>query len=135
LRRRKIRTKRLELGAAVAAAFCLGGCGGSGARDTAPPPTLPRTLASALATRSDAIADALAGRDTCHAAQLADELQHETIAAINERRVPPLLQESLSATVNDLVARVNCVPPPQPPTKEKDEHGKHKGKKKHKEGD
>ncbi len=137
MHRRKIRTKPLELGAAVAAAFCLGGCGGDGTERAAPPPTLPHGLATALAARSDAVAAALAASDPCRASALAKELQDETIAAINGGRVTPALQEPLSATVNDLVARVKCIPPPSPPVEEQEHgRGKHKGHgKKHKEGD
>jgi hypothetical protein len=47
-------TKTLGLGAAGTAALCLGGCGSGPAEHAAPPPTLPRTLATALAARSDA---------------------------------------------------------------------------------
>jgi hypothetical protein len=129
-------TRALGLGAAGTAALCLGGCGSGPAEHASPPPTLPRTLATALAARSDAVADALAAGDSCGAATLATQLQQETIAAINSGRVSGALQEPLSAGVNDLVARVKCVPPPQPQQDEKG-RGKHKDhdKKKHKEGD
>jgi hypothetical protein len=123
------------LGAAVAGALCLTGCGSGGGGNATPPPTLPRTLATALAARSEAVADALAAGDSCRASTLAAELQRETIAAINSGRVVGALQEPLSASVNDLVGRVKCVPPPQPPAKEHG-HGKHKDHgKKDKEGD
>jgi hypothetical protein len=133
LRRRKIRTRRLELGAAAAAALCLSACGG--AKDKAPPPpAFPRSLATALAARSDAVAEALTAGNSCGALALAQQLQRQTIAAINERRVPPGLQEQLSGAVNELVARVTCIPPAtQPEEKEGHEqprgHGKKHGKK------
>lgn len=125
----------LGLGASGAAALCLGGCGSSHVEHAAPP-KLPRPLATSLAASSDAVADALAAGDSCRAANLATQLQQETIAAINSRRVSSALQEPLLAGVNDLVARVKCVPPPQPQQDEKG-RGKDKGhdKKKHKEGD
>jgi hypothetical protein len=124
------------LGASGAAALCLGGCGDSPAEHAARPPTFPRPLGISLAASSDAVADALAAGDSCRAATLATRLQQETIAAINSGRVAATLQEPLSTGVNDLVARVKCVPPPQQQQDEKD-RGKHKGhdKKKHKEGD
>ena len=126
--RRKIRTRPRELGAAATAALCLSGCGG--AKSSAPPPTLPRSLATALAARSDAVAAALAAGNSCRAQALAQQLQQQTIAAINDGRVGPRLQEQLSGAVNDLVARVTCAPPPP---EEKDGHGKHKDHgKKHK---
>ena len=125
----------LGLGASGAAALSLGGCGSSRVEQAAPP-KLPRPLATSLAARSDAVADALAAGDSCRAAALATELQQETIAAINSGRVSGALLEPLSAGVNDLAARVKCVPPPQPEQDEKG-RGKHKGhdKNKHKEGD
>jgi hypothetical protein len=136
LRRRKTRTKALELGAAVAAALCLNACGSEGGKGAEPPPTLPRAVASSLAARSDAVADALAAGDSCGAATLATQLQQETIAAINSGRVSGALLEPLSAGVNDLVTRVKCVPPPEPQQDQKG-RGEHKGhdKKKPKEGD
>jgi outer membrane murein-binding lipoprotein Lpp len=133
LRRRKTRTRQLELGAAALAALCLSGCGGD-AKRTSPPPTLPRALASSLAARSDAVADALAAGDSCRALTLAQQLRGDTIAAITAGRVDARLQEELTSAVNDLAERVECVPPPTQPQDE-GENGKHKGKghkKKHK---
>jgi hypothetical protein len=135
LRRRKTRTKPLEVGAAVAVALCLSGCG-STKRAASHPPTFPRSLGTALGARSDAVATALAAGDSCRALTLARLLQRETIAAINRGRVPGPFQESLAGTVNDLTARITCVPPSPPPAKK--ERGHHKGErheKKHKDGD
>jgi hypothetical protein len=126
------RTRRLELGAAFAAALCLSACGGA-KQAAPPPPTFSHSLASSLATQSDAVADALAAGDTCRALGLAQRLQQSTIAAINGGRVAAGLQEQLSGAVNELVARVQCVPPAPPAKKEHGEHGK-KHDKKH-EGD
>jgi sugar/nucleoside kinase (ribokinase family) len=137
LRRRKTRTRPLELGAAVAVALCLSGCGG--AKRAAPhPPTLPRSLAAALAGQSDAVADALGAGDSCRALTLARQLQRETIAAINRGRVSGSLQEDLTGAVNDLAARVTCVPPPPPaPAQVEKGHGhrKHEKHGKKNEGD
>jgi hypothetical protein len=131
LRRRKTRTRRLELGAAAAAALCLSACGGA-KQSAPPPPTLSRLLASSLATRSDAVAHALAAGDSCRALALAHQLQQRTIAAINDGRVAAGLQEQLSSAVNALVARVTCVAP----APAEHEHGKRKGHgKKHDKGD
>jgi outer membrane murein-binding lipoprotein Lpp len=124
LRRRKTRTRPLELGAAALAALYLSGCGGE-AKRASPPPTLPRTLASSLAARSDAVADALAAGDSCRALTLARQLRAETIAAVNARRVDARLHEELTAAVNDLAERVRCVPPPPP--EDENERGKGKG--------
>jgi hypothetical protein len=135
LRRRKTRTRRLELGAAVAAALCLTACGG--ARQSAPPPpAFSHSLGTALAAESDGVAAALASGDSCRASTLARQLQQRTIAAINEGRVAAGLQEQLSSAVNALVARVRCVPPPAPAPAEKEHgHGKHKDHHKKHEGD
>jgi len=135
LPRRKIRTRRLEL-CAAAAALCLSGCGGA-KQSTPPPPTLPHSLATTLAAQSDAVADALAAGNSCRALALAQRLQRQTVAAINNGRVSGRLQEQLSGAVNDLVVRVSCVPPAAAPQRQ-DKHGhdkpKHHGKK-HGKGD
>ena len=120
--------------AACAAALCLSGCGGGGERRAAPPPTLPRAVARSLAARTDAVAAALAARDSCRAASLARQLQQQTIASINRGAVAPALQEPLSGAVNDLVARVACVPPPAAAQPKERGHGKHKGHDKQDEG-
>jgi hypothetical protein len=129
LQRRKTRTRRLELGAALAAALCLSACGGAKQSAPPPPPTFGRSLASSLAAESDALAAALAAGNSCRALALGRRLQQRTIAAINDGKVAAGLQEQLSAAVNELVARVRCVPPvvrtaPPPTTRD---HGRHKG--------
>jgi len=129
-------TKPLELGAAVAVALSLSGCGGAKPAAAPHPPTLPRPLATALAERSDAVADALAAGDSCRALTLARQLQRKTIAAINQRRVGGPFQENLAGAVNDLAARVTCVPPSPPPAKKEHGHKKHeKHGNKHKDGE
>jgi hypothetical protein len=87
-----------------------------------------------LAARTEAVAQATAAGDSCKAASLAQDLQKEAIGAINEGRIAVVLQEPLLGAVNDLTARIECVPAPP---KAQHDHGKHKGKhgKKHKEGD
>jgi hypothetical protein len=126
LQRRKTRTKRPELGAALAVAFWLAGCGSGSEHRVVPQPKLPAPVASALASRSDEVAQALAGGDQCRALSLAQQLQQETIAAINARRIPGAFQEQLGSTVGDLLSRIQCVPAVKPPDKQKG-----KGKKKH----
>jgi lysozyme family protein len=134
LQRRKIRTRRRDLGAALAAALCLAGCGSGAERHAAPQPRLQRQLAAALAERSDGVAQALAAGRSCEALRLAEELQRQMIAAINAGRVPAPLQEPLQDRVNDLARRIQCTATPPPA----DEHGKGKGegkgKKKHGKG-
>ena len=132
MQRRKTRTKRPELGAGLAVALCLAGCGSGSEHRVAPQPKLPAPVASALASRSDEVAQALAGGDQCRALGLAQQLQQETIAAINAGRVPGAFQEQLGSTVGDLLSRIQCVPAVKPP-----DGGKHKGKgkKKHEKDD
>jgi hypothetical protein len=129
LQRRKTRTKRPELGAALAVAFCLAGCGSGSEHRVAPQPKLPAPIAAALASRSDEVAQALAGGDQCRALSLAQQLQQETISAINAGRVPGAFQEQLGSTVGDLLSRIQCVPAAKPR-----DRGKHKGKRKKDEG-
>jgi hypothetical protein len=96
---------------ALVCAAVLAGCGGEG-EETAPGPTLPRGLASDLADRSDAIADAFATGDVCGAAGQADDLLAAVLAAIEEGRVPAEFQESLTGTANKLVNEINCTEEP-----------------------
>jgi hypothetical protein len=124
LQRRKTRTKRPELIAALAVAVGLTGCGSGSKPRAAPQPKLPRAVAASLAARSDEVAQALDGGDSCRALDVALRLQRETVAAINSRRVPTRFQEPLTSGVNDLVARIVCIPVEQP-----HERGKHKGEK------
>jgi hypothetical protein len=138
LQRRKTRTRKRDLGAALAAALLLAGCGSGAEQDVAPQPTLQRRLAQTLAEQSDSVARALAAGDDCAAAELARQLQQQTIAAINAGRVPGPFLEPLQDRVNDLATRIRCVPAPpvEEPGKDKG-HGKGKKEKKkhHKGGD
>jgi hypothetical protein len=102
LQRRKTRTRRPELIAALAAAVCLAGCGSGPTPRAAPPPKLPAGVATSLAARSDEVAQALAEGNACRAS-------------------------SLASAANDLVSRIRCIPPAQP-----HERGKHKGREKKK---
>ena len=106
---------------ALACAAVLGGCGGNG--EESAPPTLPRGLASDLASRSDAIADAYAAGDICGAARQADDLLGAVNAAIQEGRVPTEFREPLTATANELANEINCPeeePTPPPPDEDSD---------------
>ena len=128
MQRGQTRTRRPELGAALAAALSLAGCGIGSAERAAPLPKLPPPVAAALASRSDEVAQTLAAGDSCRALALAQQLQQETVAAINAGRVPAPFQEQLGSTVGDLASRIRCVPAVKP-----HDGGKHKGndKKKH----
>jgi hypothetical protein len=113
----------------VAAVLCLAGCGSGSEQRAAPQPKLSPPVAAALASRSDEVAQALDSGDSCRGLSLAQQLQQETVAAINSGRVPGAFQEQLGSTVGDLVSRIQCVPAAAP-----HDNGKHKGKNKH-EGD
>ena len=105
---------------ALVCAAILTGCGGAG-EESAPTPSLPRGLASELASESDAIADAYDAGDVCGAAGQADELLDAVLAAIESGRVPPEFQESLTATANKLVNEINCPDPAAPPPEEEED--------------
>jgi len=129
---RRIRTSPLRRGLVLAGlALAAGACGsGGGEQQEAPPsPALAAPVAERLAGKSDEIATALDAGDVCTAAVRADELQEETVSAINAGEVPPAFQESLSARVNELVNEVNC-PPPVEEEDDDEGRGKKKGKKK-----
>jgi hypothetical protein len=61
---------------------------------------------------------------------LAQQLQRETVSAINNRRIPGAFQEQLGSAVGDLVSRISCVP-----AENTHEQGHRKGKGKHKQGE
>jgi hypothetical protein len=114
---------------AIAAVVVLAGCGESGKRSAPRPTGIPTQLASNLAARSDAVAERLAANDGCGALAAAKQLQQQTIAAVNARRIPARFQEPLLGAANDLVLRIHCAPPPTPAAgADDDEHGKEKGK-------
>jgi hypothetical protein len=106
------RKRKRELGAAFTVALCLGGCGSGAEHRAPPPPLLPQAMAAGLAQTSDAVAAALDGGDPCGALTIAQDLQRQTIGAINTGRVPGPLEEPLQNAVNDLAGRIQCVPPP-----------------------
>jgi hypothetical protein len=103
----------------VAAVGCGGDDGGGAGAQAAP--QLPAALAADLATRSDAVAERLDANDPCAARAEAEVLQEETIAAVNDGRVPARYQEELTGAVNSLVASIECplqVEPPPPTVSE-----------------
>jgi hypothetical protein len=124
-------------GAVVAiAATAAPACGGHDhAQRSTRAPKLPHAVAVQLAAVSDDVARKLDAGDECAALAAARRLQQQTIKAIDSGRVPGRFQETLQATATDLVARIRCVPPPQPtpaaPSKDKPKNG-HKGHGKHK---
>ena len=91
-------------------ALLLAGCG-QAEREQTPQPKLPRALATELAARSDRVAARLAADDPCSARADAEALQHQVIAAVNERRVPARYLEELTSAVNALVDSIVCVFP------------------------
>ena len=127
MQRRKTRTRRPDLIAALAAAVSLAGCGSGPIPRAAPPPKLPAPVAASLAARSDEVAQALGVGDACQAAGLAQQLQRETLSSINAGRVPGPFQEQLASAATDLVSRIKCIPAAAP-----QDNGKHKGRDKNK---
>jgi hypothetical protein len=106
----------------------LAACGGTH-RATPVQPHLSSTLAQPWRAQADAVATALAAGDGCLALQRANALRNSVIAAVQERTLPPRFQEPLVGAVNELAARIHCVPPAPPPPpahgKGHDDHGKH----------
>jgi hypothetical protein len=127
VQRRTTRSRRPELGAVLATALTLAGCGSGSEERAARQPKLSQPVAAALAALSDDVAQTLAAGDSCRALTVARQLQQETVAAINAGRVPAPFQEQLGSTVGDLVSRIRCVPAVNP-----HDSGKHKGKDKKK---
>jgi hypothetical protein len=126
----------------VLAVLALAGCGGTHEQAAPPkPPHLPRALARSWAAQADAVAQSLAAGDGCGAQQRANQLRDEVVQAVNGHRIPARLQETLTAAVNDLPARITCnpappTPQPQPPPPHDHGHGKDHGKHKdHGKGD
>jgi hypothetical protein len=117
--------------AALLATAALAACGGH-ARLAAPPPKLPRALATELANRSSVLAQQLAAGKACAAHATARALTAQTIAAINGGGgVPQLLQEPLLTAVQDLearVTRIKCVPAAPRPAPPQPNEEKHKGR-------
>jgi hypothetical protein len=107
--------------AALTLAIALAGCGGSSNQTAQSQPELPRAIADDLASKSDAVGDALDAGDTCKAAELADRLKHAVEAALSGGQVPPAFRAELQRNATDLQNEVNCT----------EEHGdEEKGKKK-----
>lgn len=99
-------------------ASLLAGCGGGARRAQRPPaPRLPHALAQAWSREASSVAAALAADDGCAAAARAGRLRTEVIAAVNAGRVPRPLLEPLTSAVNQLPARITCVPKPAKPAK------------------
>jgi len=109
---------------AVFSAVLVAGCGSSAPkRTTKPPPRIPANLAQQLAADADAVANA----SGCGARNPAVKLQTDVINSVG--RIPQRYREQLMSAANDVVSRIpECLPPKQ-------DHGKHKGRKKHKKHD
>jgi hypothetical protein len=107
---------------AVGVALALAGCGGSSNQTVQRQAELPQALASDLADRSDAVADALDAGDECKAAHLADELKNAVEAALASGDVPTEFEAELERNATDLQNDVNC------PEKKDEEHGKEDNK-------
>ena len=75
---------------------------------------LSRDLAERLAVRSESVASEVEAGNPCEARADAEQLQAETIAAVNDGGVPGELQEDLLGSVNALLAAIACDPPVAP---------------------
>lgn len=143
-----LRVRLLSALAGSALALAVAGCGehGPAQQSAKGGATLPHALAQQLAAESDEVARRLAAGDGCAARSLATRLRKQTIHAIDAGRVPASLQRLLRSTTSDLTSRIRCVirtpstprarpAPPSPAKHGHEDHGKHKGKEKHKAGD
>jgi len=120
-------TRGALLGLAVLA---LAGCGGAAAPPrVATPPRLPRALAHAWASESNAIAQSLAAHDGCTALDHANALRSDVDQAAGE--IPARLQAVLRPVVDALPGRITCNPAPPPghekPPKHDHGHGNGQG--------
>ena len=113
----------------LAAVIAAAGCGGGKPAATtaaAPAPRIPGAVASELRQRAESIASALAAGDSCAADTQARQLVASVTAAVNRRQIPPALLEPLTASANDLAARIRCTQPkarPQPHARPRHEPG------------
>jgi hypothetical protein len=65
-------------------------------------------VAEDLASKSDAIAEAVDAGDQCKAAQLADELKNAVEAAVSGGQVPSAFRGELVRNATELQNEVNC---------------------------
>jgi hypothetical protein len=113
----------------------LAACGGDGGeqqveQSTVTGPTIDRTIADGLATRSDKVASLLDSGDACGAREEAALLRADLTQAINDRAIPDLYLEDLSGLVNEIEAGIPACeeePPPPPPDEEKEKKDKGDG--------
>jgi hypothetical protein len=117
----------------TAAVLAASACG-SQSRVSASTPRLPRSVATALAARSDGLAAALARGDGCAAKVQVHGLERQVRSAVASGLVPVAYRAPLSAAVTRLARRVpGCVPAPPPPSVvEKPKPSKHEHDHKHK---
>ena len=82
------------------------GCGASDEQDRRV--GLPPDLARELVAESERLVENLSEDDGCAAAEVARNLQQQTIRAINARRVPAEFQEQLQGSINELAESIRC---------------------------
>jgi hypothetical protein len=128
----------------LAAVLAAAGCGGGKPATTTAavvPPRIPAAVASELRQRAESIAGALDAGDSCAAETQARQLVASVTTAVDRRQIPHPLLEPLTASANDLAARITCTPSearPHPQAhskhgagrKYKHEHKPHERKKK-----
>ena len=125
------RTRMIALILACAGAAACGGGSAGSASQPARGPTIPRAIATDLASRADSIAVSLDAQRGCAALDQARQLSTAVDAAIAAGRMPAALQPQLQATATRLVAGIRCAPPPpaehKPPKHDHHHGGKHDG--------
>jgi hypothetical protein len=106
--------------------LALAACGGEEPQveeRTVTGPTIERGVAEDLAERSDNVANLLDQGDACGAKDEAAKLREDLTEAINNREIPPVYLEDLSALVNEIEAQTippcdALQPPPHTDTEE-----------------
>jgi hypothetical protein len=123
------RSVLLTASSVVALAACGGGDGEQQVEQrTVTGPTIDRTIADGLATRSDKVATLLDSGDACGARDEAALLRADLTQAINDRAIPDLYLEDLSGLVNEIEAGIPACEEPQPPPPPDEDKEKKKDK-------
>jgi hypothetical protein len=109
----------------ASSAVALASCGGEEPQveqrtDTLP--TIERTVAEGLASRSDKVASLLDAGDTCGAAEEAAALDRDFIETSNRGEIPALYLEDLGSAIKEIQAQI----PPCEEPKDKDREKKDK---------
>lgn len=119
----------------LTAAACGGGGASASSGGGGGAPAIPRAVASALATRADAVVADLQAGNGCAARDKVNGLRGAIERDVAADRIPVRLQAPLESAVASLSSRITCTPPKPPHKPPGHEHGHHKKHDNHGEGD